>query len=67
MSVLESQLDNLHTSLKEEFGKLSAELRSAIEHGVDPEKSLVAKKRKETMKPADPMPEKKYKYYNPLT
>ena len=56
----------LDTSLKEEFGKLSAELRSAVEHGVDPEKSLVAKKRKETMKPADLMPEKKYSY-NPLT
>ena len=66
LSVLEVQLDNIATSLKEEFGKLSADLRGAVERGVDPEKSLVAKKRKE-MKPNDPAPEKRVKYFNPLT
>ena len=66
LSVLEVQLDNIATSLKEEFGKLSADLRAAVERGVDPDKSLVAKKRKE-MKPIDPAPEKKLKYFNPLT
>ena len=45
--------------------KLSADLRTAVERGVDPEKSLVVKKRKE-MKPTDPAPEKKVKYFNPL-
>ena len=66
LSVLEVQLDNIATSLKEEFGKLSADLRGAVERGVDPEKSLVAKKRKE-MKPNDPAPEQRVKYFNPLT
>ena len=66
LSVLEVQLDNIATSLKEEFGKLSADLRAAVERGVDPEKSLVVKKRKE-MKPNDPAPEKRVKYFNPLT
>ena len=66
LSVLEVQLDNIATSLKEEFGKLSADLRAAVERGVDPDKSLMAKKRKE-MKPPDQAPEKKYKYYNPVT
>ena len=45
---------------------MSADLRAAVERGVDPDKSLVAKKRKE-MKPIDPAPEKKFKYFNPLT
>ena len=66
LSVVEVQLDNITTSLKEEFGKLSADLRAAVERGVDPDKSLVTKKRKE-MKPIDPAPEKKFKYFNPLT
>ena len=66
LSVLEVQLDNIASSLKEEFGKLSADLREAVERGVDPEKSLVAKKRKE-MKTPDPAPEKRVKYFNPLT
>ena len=66
LSVVEVQLDNIATSLKEEFGKLSADLRAAVERGVDPDKSLVAKKTKE-MKPIDPAPEKKFKYFNPLT
>ena len=65
LSVLEVQLDNIASSLKEEFGKLSADLRTAVERGVDPEKSLVVKKRKE-MKPTDPAPEQKVKYFNPL-
>ena len=39
---------------------------NGVERGVDPEKSLVVKKRKE-MKPNDPAPEKKVKYFNPLT
>ena len=46
LSVLEVQLGNIASSLKEEFGKLSADLRAAVERGVDPEKSLLAKKRK---------------------
>ena len=66
LSVVEVQLDNITASLKEEFGKLSADLRAAVERGVDPDKSLVTKKRKE-MKPIDPAPEKKFKYFNPLT
>ena len=44
LSVLELQLDNIACSLKEEVGKLSADLREAVERGVDPEKSLVVKK-----------------------
>ena len=66
LSVLEVQLDNIASSLKEEFGKLSADLRTAVERGVDPEKSLVVKKRKE-MRPIDPAPEKRVKYFHPLT
>ena len=68
LSVLEVQLDNIAVacSLKEEVGKLSADLREAVERGVDPEKSLVVKKRKE-MKTPDPVPEKRVKYFNPVT
>ena len=65
LSVLEVQLDNIASSLKE-VGKLSADLREAVERGVDPEKSLVVKKRKE-MKTTDPAPEKRVKYFNPVT
>ena len=65
LSVLEVQLDNIASSLKEDVGKLSADLGEAVERGVDPEKSLVVKKRKE-MKTTDPAPEKRVKYFNPL-
>ena len=44
---IESQVDNLETSTKEGFTKLGIDVVTAVEKGTDPEKSLIAKKRKE--------------------
>lgn len=53
----------------EGHAKLSAEIQSAIEKGVDPDKSWVMKRKRETAekKAADPVPENKFKYSNPFT
>lgn len=56
------------TGMREGHGRLSAEIQAAVEKGVDPIKSWVLKRKKENEEKRDkPEPDKRFKFFNPVT